>query len=75
MNGRELTPVHEYMIECSNKELDRAIELTETNQRAKAQQHLREALGYMDRTPSWYKDEEFIKRYDRTYNILYRGYP
>ena len=70
----ELDPVQAYMVECAEKELELAVKLTENNQRARAQHHLREAIQYMDRTPSWYTNEEFRQKYDRTYSLLYRGY-
>ena len=74
MSDRELTPVAEYMVETAEKELAKAIQLMENKQRAKAQHHLREARQFMDRTPSWYTNDEFQQKYDHTFNVLYRGY-
>ena len=70
-----LNEVQQYNVYTAWKELEKAeAVMKEGRSRAKAQEHLREALGFITRTPAMYKNLEFEERYNRIYNIVYRGY-
>ena len=74
-NLDELSIEHQYNVETAYKELGRAMSLMEEGRsRAKAQDHLREALMWITKTPQGFKDEVFNAQYDKMYSKLYRGY-
>ena len=74
-NLDDLSIEHQYNIEVAYKELGKAISaMEEGRSRAKAQEHLRDALMWITKTPPEFKDEVFNAQYDKMYNKLYRGY-
>ena len=75
MSEIELDEVQQFNVETAFKELGKAEAIyLDGRARAKAQHHLREALAFITRTPRLYKNPEFEERYNKLYNILYRGY-
>ena len=71
----ELDPIQQYNVETAWKELGRALGIAEQpGRRAKAQEHLREALMWITKTPVEFTDKEFNEQYYKLYNKLYRGY-
>ena len=71
-NELQLEPLQAHHLDLAWIELKKA---EESIGRAAEQEHLREALGaYTRGRPQGYTDEEFEAKYNRLYNISYRGY-
>ena len=74
MTYDELDVYDTYYFETAVKELEKAEKSQEQGFRAKGQEQLRECMGFYQKLPKTFEDESFSQRYDRCYNLLYRGY-
>ena len=70
----DLTPEQQYFHDVAWGEVRNAYECIVQSRRAKAQEHMREALYYVNKIPVEFTEPELIENIDRMNKLAFRGY-